>query len=112
MQVLPTFALYGAASIDAQRFSNASATWRRRLTYLFEEAPIPFRPQNAGDYPDRHVLANHVVPGQTGLMAHVGEPRERTRPPETRNEDRTTRSQPARDSVSFNPIEQWESEAR
>ena len=112
MQVLPTFALYGAANSDAQRFSKASATWRRRLTQLFEESPIRFRPQNAGDYPDRHVLANHLVPGQTGLMAHVGEPRERTRPPETTDEDRTTRSQPARDSVSFNPIEQWESEAR
>ena len=73
MEVLPTFAAYGTANIDAPRVEYAKAAWSKRLLHLFEEAPIPFRHQNQGDYPDRHVLADHVAPGQTGLMAHVAE---------------------------------------
>jgi len=49
------------------------AAWRSRLEGLFEDAPIPFRPQNGGDYPDGHVLASHVAVGQSGLLAHVAE---------------------------------------
>lgn len=71
MQVLPTFAVYGAAAIDAQGMAAAAAAWHGRLKGLFEEEPIAFRPQNGGDYPDRHVLAEHVAPGQTGLLAHI-----------------------------------------
>jgi NAD(P)H dehydrogenase (quinone) len=71
MQVLPTFAVYGAAGIDADGIKDATLAWRDRLERLFEDAPIAFRPQNGGDYPDRHVLASHVAPGQTGLMAHI-----------------------------------------
>ncbi|MFT4189914.1 MAG: NAD(P)H-dependent oxidoreductase [Comamonas sp.] len=81
MQVLPTFAVYGAAEIDAQGMAEASAAWRGRLGRLFEDDPIAFRPQNGGDYPDRHVLADHVAPGRTGLAAHVAEVGERHRPP-------------------------------
>lgn len=71
MQVLPTFAVYGAAGIDAGGVAEATRAWRQRLRRLFEDAPIPFRAQNGGDYPDRHVLAEHVAPGRTGLMAHI-----------------------------------------
>ena len=71
MQVLPTFAVYGAAAIDAQGVAEAAAAWRRRVQRLFDDEPIAFRPQNGGNYPDRHVLADHVARGQTGLMAHV-----------------------------------------
>ncbi|MFJ3317879.1 hypothetical protein ACIPLR_21185 [Herbaspirillum huttiense] len=35
--------------------------------------PIAFRTQNGGDYPDSHVLAEHIAPGQSGLTAHVAE---------------------------------------
>lgn len=71
MQVLPTFAVYGAAGIDAKGMTEATAAWRGRLGRLLEDEPIAFRPQNGGDYPDRHVLADHVVPDQTGLTAHI-----------------------------------------
>lgn len=71
MDVLPTFAVYDAGRIDAQSMAAAKERWRLRLGTLFQEAPIPFRPQNGGDYPDGHVLAENVAVGQSGLIAHV-----------------------------------------
>ena len=71
MQVLPTFAVYEAAAIDAKGMADAAAAWRGRVERLFEDEPIAFRRQNGGDYPDCHVLADHVAPNQTGLMAHI-----------------------------------------
>ena len=38
---------------------------------LFSDAPIAYRKQNGGDYPDRHTLALDVAPGLTGIPAHV-----------------------------------------
>lgn len=73
MQVLPTFAVYGAAALDAAAMAEADAAWRGRVARLFEDAPIAFRPQNGGDYPDRHVLADHVAPNQAGLIAHIAD---------------------------------------
>lgn len=71
MQVLPTFAVYGSGRLDAEGLAAAEERWRKRLQHLFSEEPIPFRAQNGGDYPDRHVLADVVAPGQSGLRAHV-----------------------------------------
>jgi NAD(P)H dehydrogenase (quinone) len=73
MDVLPTHAVYGTGSIDAEGVAQALAAWRLRLEGLFEDAPIPFRRQNGGDYPDGHVLASHVAVGQSGLLAHVAD---------------------------------------
>jgi NAD(P)H dehydrogenase (quinone) len=73
MQVLPTFAVYGAGGIDAKGMAEAAATWRGRVERLFEDAPVAFRRQNGGDYPDRHVLADHVAPNQTGLTVHIAD---------------------------------------
>lgn len=72
MDVLPTHAVYGAAHFSTtQEVETAKAAWRARLAGLFTDAPIPFRPQNGGDFPDRHTMADHVAPGQSGLSAHV-----------------------------------------
>jgi NAD(P)H dehydrogenase (quinone) len=71
--VLPTHAVYGTGGIDAHGVAQALAGWRSRLEGLFEDAPIPFRRQNGGDYPDGHVLASHVAVGQSGLPAHVAD---------------------------------------
>lgn len=71
MQVLPTFAAYGTAQLNAQGMAEAAAAWRCRLQGLFSDEPIAFRPQNGGDYPDRHVLASHIAPDQSGLTAHI-----------------------------------------
>ena len=69
--VLPTFAAYATAHMTSEAIDATKQAWRSRVEALFEAAPIPFRPQNGGDYPDGHVLASHVAEGQTGLMAHV-----------------------------------------
>jgi NAD(P)H dehydrogenase (quinone) len=71
MDVLPTFAVYGTSRITAEGVAVAKSTWQSRVERLFEDAPIPFRAQNAGDYPDGHVLARDVAIGQSGLLAHV-----------------------------------------
>jgi NAD(P)H dehydrogenase (quinone) len=47
------------------------STWRTHLQDLFDATPIAFRTQNSGDYPDRHVLAEYIVPGVVGLDAHI-----------------------------------------
>ncbi len=73
MEVLPTHAVYGTADIIATGVVTAKESWRLRVERLFEDAPITFRPQNGGDYPDGHVLASHVAVGQSGLLAHIAE---------------------------------------
>lgn len=75
MDVLPTFAVYGTGRITADGVAAAKTSWRQRVERLFVDAPIPFRPQNGGDYPDGHVLADHVAVGQDGLLAHVADTR-------------------------------------
>jgi NAD(P)H dehydrogenase (quinone) len=77
MDVLPTFAVYGTGRISPQGVAEAETAWRLRLERLFDDTPIPFRSQNGGDFPDGHVMADDVAPGQTGLLAHIadGQPR-------------------------------------
>jgi NAD(P)H dehydrogenase (quinone) len=74
MEVLPTFSIYGSGHITAESLAAAKEAWHSRVGRLFEDASIPFRRQNGGDYPDGHVLAEHVAVGQSGLMAHVMSP--------------------------------------
>lgn len=72
MDVLPIHAVYGAAHITtAEEVETVKTSWRRRVEHLFVDVPIPFRPQNGGDYPDRHTLREGVATGQSGLLAHI-----------------------------------------
>ncbi len=73
MEVLPEFALYATGSYDQQAMADAETAWRTRLTGLFTDTPLPFRKQNSGDYPDRHVLASTIAPGESGLTAHIAD---------------------------------------
>jgi NAD(P)H dehydrogenase (quinone) len=73
MDVLPTHAVYGTARLTPEDVAAAAQAWRLRVERIFDEPPIPFRPQNGGDYPDGHVLADHVAAGQSGFPAHVAE---------------------------------------
>jgi NAD(P)H dehydrogenase (quinone) len=73
MDVLPTHAIYGTGRVSAARVAEEKSVWRQRLTHLFDAAPIPFRRQNEGDYPDGHVLADHVAAGLSGLVAHIAD---------------------------------------
>lgn len=82
--VLPTFAVYGTGNLTAERANAAMEAWRNCLEHLFEEAPIPFRPQNGGDYTLTNELKPHVATGRTGIMAHVASSgAEQTQPLET-----------------------------
>lgn len=71
MQVLPTFAVYGTGRLNAQAMADSIAAWRTRVERLFDDGPIAFRSQNGGDYPDRHLLADHIEPNRSGLMVHI-----------------------------------------
>ena len=75
MDVLPTHAVHSTMRVSTQEEVEAiKAAWRDRLAGLFTDTPIPFRSQNGGDFPDRHTMADHVAPGQTGLAAHFADP--------------------------------------
>ena len=74
MSVLPTHAIYDVGQMEADAAAAVFLHWRARLSGLFSDQPIAFRRQNAGDYPDRHVLGRCVVPGLTGFAAHIASP--------------------------------------
>ena len=74
MEVLPTFAVYGAARLSEAEVESAKERLMARLAGLFSDPPIPFRHQNDGDYPDRHQLSAHAAPGVSGLLAHLKDP--------------------------------------
>jgi len=71
MEVLPTFAAYDVHRLDPDGIERAKAALRGRMRNLFDDEPIAYRPQNGGDYPDGHVLAEGIAPGCTGLRAHL-----------------------------------------
>lgn len=53
---------------DAARYSLLT-----RLDRLFQEKPIPYRPQFTGHYTDDWELQPHIRPGETGISVHVEE---------------------------------------
>jgi NAD(P)H dehydrogenase (quinone) len=76
MRPLPPVAVYGANRLSEEEYRAAAAELRSRLleaVCLPEERatpPIPYRPQNGGDYDDDGVLLPRVAPGASGLAAH------------------------------------------
>jgi NAD(P)H dehydrogenase (quinone) len=70
--VLPPFVVYRTGRIDQARYAAICGQLGERLDQLFSTAPIPYRPQNAGDYdiPDL-ILRAEIAPGQTGFGVHV-----------------------------------------
>ena len=73
MDVLPTFAVYGAGRLDEAGAVAAEHALAGRIAGLFSDPPIPYRRQNTPDYPDRHTLAPEVAPGITGIPAHIAD---------------------------------------
>lgn len=71
MDVLPSFVLYKAAALPPDGFETAAAKYRARLETLFTTEPIPFRPQNGGDYDENLQLKPGLEGGKTGLSIHT-----------------------------------------
>ncbi|WAC71814.1 NAD(P)H-dependent oxidoreductase [Roseateles sp. SL47] len=75
MQVLRTHAVHGVGRMDDAGVTAALAAWQDRLTTVFNEAPLAYRPQNGGDFDTRrHELRPEVAPGMEGIAAHLGAP--------------------------------------
>ena len=70
--VVPPFTVYRTGKTDKQRFADICAQLGERLDNLWTTEPIPFRPQNAGDYEiPALTLREHLAPGQVGLGVHL-----------------------------------------
>jgi len=70
--VLPPFVIYQTHRVDERRYAEVCEQLGTRLDTLSITAPIPFRPQNGGDYliPEC-TLREDIAPGETGLGIHV-----------------------------------------
>lgn len=75
MDVLPIHPVYGAAHIQSTgEAERVKEEWSQKVERLFDDNPIPFRPQNCGDYIERHTLASDVAPDRNGICAHIASP--------------------------------------
>lgn len=74
-EVLPPFVLHRTGRVDDAAFAAACAELEQRLDGLWQDAPIAYRRQNAGDYliPQLTLRAD-LAPGEEGLQVHVRKP--------------------------------------
>jgi len=73
-QVLPPFVTYriGRGQVDETKYSKIVEDLGKRIDDLWTTKPIPFRPQNAGDYEiPALTLRDELAPGEAGLAVHV-----------------------------------------
>jgi NAD(P)H dehydrogenase (quinone) len=70
--VLSPFVVYHTSRLDAARFAQTTATLGARLDALASTPPIPFRPQNGGDYTiPALALREDLAAGRSGFGVHV-----------------------------------------
>lgn len=70
--VVPPYLVYRAKKMDDQRFEQITTELGARLDALWETAPIPYRPQNGGDYDiPSCVLKPGLSAGRHGLDVHL-----------------------------------------
>ena len=70
-EVLPPFVSYRSGKMDDARFASIREALGARLDALFDTAPIPYRPQNSGQYEiPALTLRDDIAPGRTGFAAH------------------------------------------
>jgi len=73
-QVLPPFVTYriGRGQVDETKYSKIVEDLGKRIDDLWTTKPIPFRPQNAGDYEiPALTLRDELAPGEAGFAVHV-----------------------------------------
>lgn len=73
IEVLPPFVLHGTDRMTAEDYTDVEKAWEHRLLTLETTEPIPFRPQNFGDYeiPSLHLREGLEPAGRTGLGLHL-----------------------------------------
>jgi NAD(P)H dehydrogenase (quinone) len=71
--VLPPFVVYRADGLDEQGFDKAAERLRERMRTLAATPPLPYRPQNGGDYliPSMELRPGLGAAGATGFMLHL-----------------------------------------
>ncbi|MNJ69570.1 hypothetical protein D3C77_659340 [compost metagenome] len=70
--MLPPFVVHRTSRIDEARFAAIRDELGQRLDDLWQTAPIPFRPQNAGEYEiPALTLKAEVAPERVGFTAHI-----------------------------------------
>lgn len=70
MEVLEPFVAYGSNRVDDAQFAALAQRYEAKLSGLFAERPIPFRPQNQGDYDDDLRLLPGLEGDATRLAMH------------------------------------------
>ncbi|MFE0487415.1 NAD(P)H-dependent oxidoreductase [Streptomyces griseoaurantiacus] len=73
IEPLPPFVLHGTDRMTDEEYADAAKVWERRLLTLESTEPIPFRPQNFGDYeiPSLQLKEGLEPAGRTGFGLHV-----------------------------------------
>ena len=70
--VLPPYVVYRTGKVDAAAYARITEELGRRLDTLWTTDPIPFRPQNFGDYDiPALTLRDEIAPGESGFAAHT-----------------------------------------
>lgn len=71
--VLPPFVAYRSDRMDASRYASLRDALLERIDGLWEQAPIPFRCQNGGDYELPALTLRHGLeaPGHSGFALHL-----------------------------------------
>lgn len=72
-EVLPSFVVYQSDRADEAAFNAAAGELRQRLRELSSTEPIPFRPQNGGDYelPTLMLKSGLESASQSGFSIHT-----------------------------------------
>jgi NAD(P)H dehydrogenase (quinone) len=73
LDVVPPTIFYEVGHASAEAIESMTQTYIERLLNIQSVDPIPFRPQNGGDYDDVQVLKPHLDSGVTGHALHQSE---------------------------------------
>jgi NAD(P)H dehydrogenase (quinone) len=87
MSVLPPFVVYQSERLTEKEWPGVADAYRRRISRLFTDDPIPFRTQNGGHYDEQQVLKPGLGAGESGTRIHLLQPGD---PPEVLPSKRTT----------------------
>jgi NAD(P)H dehydrogenase (quinone) len=72
--VIPPTVFYEIDRANAKTIESLTQLYIERLLDMPKTEPIPFIPQNGGDYDDVQVLKPHLNPGMAGHALHQREP--------------------------------------